>query len=554
MKNIQKLFIAATCASSLTLTSCIEETVPTDVVTAENLASSAKASLSLIWAMPAYMNNFGTIDDSQAYDWGYGSLMHMRDVQTADQCVVSSGYNWYSSWSAPRAMGERYTKTYMPWTFYYKAIQTTNNTIDALDGKATGVQKGYLGAAYAFRAMLYLEASQVFQFLPNDIFGADYVTPTTNDGKGNVSINYLTIPIVTNEISEEQAKNNPRVSHADMVAFIESDLKKAEELIVNYSRTAKTLPDLGCVYGLEARLALWNASIMEELGQDASAEWKKAEEAARNAISNSGCRPLTQAEWLNTTSGFNDVSCPAWMWGTNATTDDDVVQTGILNWTSWMSNEAQFGYAAAGPFVMITSDLYDQIGDNDFRKLSYKAPEGSALAGQEPVLDAAWAAELPAYTSFKFRPGGGDVEEYKVGAACGYPVMRVEEMYLIEAEAMAHRDAAAAATALADFVKNYRDPNYKLMASDKESVVEAVFTQKRIELWGEGLIFFDYKRMNRPVDRTSSSNVDATENFKTTTRPAWMTWVIPAVEANNNKAVTGYNNPDPSEMYTPVKK
>ena len=71
------------------------------------------------------------------------------------------------------------------------------------------------------------------------------------------------------------------------------------------------------------------------------------------------------------------------MWCAKTMKEDACVQSGILNWTAWASNEAQYGYAAAGPYNMISVALYNKMSDRDFRKLSYKAPEGSVLAGQE---------------------------------------------------------------------------------------------------------------------------------------------------------------------------
>ena len=565
MKKAYKLFTVAALAGTMSLTGCIEETIPTNAVTDEALSSSSKAAEALVWAMPAYLNHFAVYSSDRHYDWGYGSLMHVRDVMTADMAVPSSGYNWYSSWSSNTYQGRRYVYSAFPWYYYYGAINTTNNAIGALDGITEGTSAGYLGTAYAFRALFYLDAARMYEFLPNDIFGNDYVTDNPDgaedeDGVYGNSIAYLTCPIVTDQTPESEVKNNPRATHEAMYEFILSDLEKAEQLITNYSRSSKTTPDLACVYGLKARLYLWNASYLEETGGDGvQAEYAKAEEAAHAAIAQGVNRPLTQAEWLNTTDGFNKMSVASWMWAANATSDDDVVQTGILNWTSWMSNEATYGYAAAGPFTMIASDLYGKIKDTDFRKLSFKAPEGGALAGKEPLLitdpsnDNYMYADFPAYTSMKFRPGGGVPDDANVGAACDFPIMRIEEMYLIEAEAAAHQSAARGAQLINDFMKNYRDASYSFAGGSTEAVVDEIFLQKRIELWGEGQSFFDYKRLNKSVDRTTSNNWDPTENFKTNGRPAWMNFTIIISEENNNNGLKGYNNPDPSDQYIPYQ-
>ena len=79
MKNISKLLFGICLTSALcTNTSCIEETFPTSGATKDQLGASAKATEALLWAMPAFMNNFNTLGQTSAvhYDWGYGSVMH----------------------------------------------------------------------------------------------------------------------------------------------------------------------------------------------------------------------------------------------------------------------------------------------------------------------------------------------------------------------------------------------------------------------------------------------------------------------------------------------
>ena len=80
MKNIFKIGAAALCCSSMLLTGCIEETFPTNAATDEQVSSSSKSLEALLWAMPAYLNNYNVLGQGYAYDWGYGSMMHIRDV------------------------------------------------------------------------------------------------------------------------------------------------------------------------------------------------------------------------------------------------------------------------------------------------------------------------------------------------------------------------------------------------------------------------------------------------------------------------------------------
>ena len=536
MKNISKFIVGIGCLASVSvsMTSCIDETFPTSVATDEQLTSSSKATEALLWAMPAFLNKYDVLGQggSAGYDWGYGSIMHIRDIMTEDMPVVSSNYDHYSAWEGNYYIGPRYMSTQYIWNYFWKYVQTSNNIIMALNPEtADATQLGYLGVGYAFRAHSYLDMAQMFEFLEND--GTDAV-----NASGNNVLN-LTVPIVKEDVTEEAARNNPRATRQEMFDFILSDLDNAEQYIVNLDRTVKTLPDLSVVYGLKARLYMWVA------------DYPKAQEYARKAIDTSGATPMTRDQWLSTTNGFNDISVSSWLWGSQMQAEDDVVKSALLNWTSWSSNEAVFGYASAGPINMINVALYNKIADTDFRKLAWKAPAGSALEGQNTYCGS-MGASLPDYASLKFRPAQGNGDVSTTGAASAYPLMRVEEMYLIEAEAVAHQNATQGRDLLNSFMQTYRDAKYNCTASSTDAVVNEVVLQKRIELWGEGLTFFDVKRLNMSVTRGySGTNFSEERRLNTNGRPAWMNICIVQTEENNNSALIGYENPDPSDVYTP---
>lgn len=328
-----------------------------------------------------------------------------------------------------------------------------------------------------------------------------------------------------------------------MYEFILSDLNAAEEYLAGVARPSKTLPDLSVVYGIKARLYMWVG------------DYTNARLYARQAIVTGGNTPTSKDEWLDTKSGFNTLATSSWMLGSQMDAEDNVVKSGILNWTSWMANETEFGYAGAGPYSMIDARIYSQISNEDFRKLSWKAPEGHALYGKTPYINDEIGAQLPTYVSTKFRPASGNTADFKVGAASAYPMMRVEEMFFIEAEAAAHLNAAEGKELLENFMKTYRYKNYSCRASDNEGVVNEIFFQKRVEFWGEGVSFFDYKRLNKPVTRGySGTNHSDAIRFNTTTRPAWMNFCIVRNEKLSNPAVMDYENPDPSGLYTPWRE
>ena len=559
MKKIYNILMAVALGASMTtLTGCIDETYPTSGASDEQLAASASATEALLWAMPAKTIAYNDLGSSRHDDWGQGTLMHVRDVMGEEYVVTNSSYDWYQDYAYNQYQSEEYTYAYMPWYSFYKLIQTANNLIGAVDeATASDAQKGFLGAAYAFRAYAYLDAARCYEYLPTS--GTDAIN---SDGK---NVRGLTIPIVTESTTEEQARNNPRATHYTMFNFIISDLKKAEKYIPYLTESNKTLPHLDVVYGLMARAYMWNGSFMAEgvtvpadstntaaTALSADKSFELADSCARAAIDKHSGSPLTQDEWTNTTTGFNTLSTGAWMWGMQLSKESDAVQTGIINWTSWCSNETTYGYASAGPIVRCAPAFYQQISNNDFRKLSWKAPEGSALAGQESYIDQEIFDGLGDLASLKFRPAEGNVSDYNVGSASAVPLMRVEEMYFIEAEAKVQRgDVINGKIALVDFMQKYRNPSYSCLADDKAGLINEIFFQKRVELWGEGRNFFDYKRLDKGVTRVYDGTTFASSaQFNVTGRPAWMNFVICRGEKTNNNSIAAWNNPDPSQCYT----
>ncbi|HCS75914.1 MAG TPA: hypothetical protein DIW17_18830, partial [Clostridiales bacterium] len=68
-------------------------------------------------------------------------------------------------------------------------------------------------------------------------------------------------------------------------------------------------------------------------------------------------------------------------------------------------------------------------------------------------------------------------ETYSVGGAVDVPVMRIEEMYLIEAEAVGMSQGVAAGLAkLNSFMQSYRQPDYNFTTGDQRAFQIEVLT------------------------------------------------------------------------------
>ena len=523
-------------------TSCIEETEPTSVATQAQAERSSQATKAQAMAIPAQFNAIDNsyIDNNSWHaPFGYPAMMIIRDMMGNDMGFPTSSYaSHFYRFGACQYMGGEYIYAAYIWEYYYKLVLTANSVINVVNPEtATKEQLGYLGAAYAVRAMAYLDLGRMYEFLPNDKTSS--INADGNDVLG------LTVPIVTPTMTETEARNNPRVKKADLVTFIKGDIEKAKEYIPNVSdRLNRTIPNLACVYGLEARLNMWTE------------EYAAAATAAQNAITTSGMTPLSEAVALDKASGMNTYS--QFMWCCNLVKEDDAVQSGIVNFTSWMSNQTTFGYtgSATGQYMICDRKFYERISSTDWRKKWWQAPEGSDLRNQKSknhieYLTATDAEDMPEFAALKFRPGQGNTEDYNVGCAVAIPLMRVEEMYFIKAEAEAHSNPAAGIATLTDFMTQYRDAAYTTNASSKEDAIDEIIFQKRVELWGEGQIFFDYKRLNMSVNRGySGTPFFSALRLNTEGRPAWMNLVISVSEYQDNQAVNHWNNPDPSDLYT----
>lgn len=292
--------------------------------------------------------------------FGYGGVMHMRDVLTGDLYRPDNGYNWFQNLAENRIGVNEVSTVYM-WRFYENAITACNKLIGAIDEtKANHQQKQYLGVAYAFRAMYYLDIARMYEYL--DCYETK---PLSNTGK---NIRHLTVPIITEKTAEKDVPQLKRATREEMKNFIASDLEKAGSLLTDYKRSNKQLPDLACVYGLQARLNMWVE------------DYAAAAVYARKAISQSGAKPLTKEEMYDLENGFNNMKVSSWMWGAQPSEDSNI---GLLSWGGWMSNEAVFGYASVAP-VCIAPSLLKEINNEDIRYHLFKKYENSGI--KEPHL------------------------------------------------------------------------------------------------------------------------------------------------------------------------
>lgn len=552
--------------------SCIQETFPSQsIITADQAKDLSSGTAGFVNAIVGHFVELNASLSSDVTDIGYPGLGIIRDKYCSDLSVYRSTYEYYWYYVTNTYLGSDYITTYYPWRFYYDQIRLSNEVLSRVEPSEQNYEG--LGIAHFFRAWAYLDLARMYEYRNTGVSSLD--AEAAADG-----IYGLTVPIITENTTEADSRNTPRAMFYDMYRFILDDLDKAEEYLAGITRSAKTKPELSTVYGEKARFWLELASRFDQYPEDldrlaasgvsldgvASAKdcYKKAADYARNAITLSGAAPLTESEWYGGSSykdGFNSISSNSWMLGSVIVQEN--LGLAYQNFTGYMSPEETFGIAgfvydsSTGAYSndymyqpLISTDLYGKISDNDWRKLTWIAPEDDMNASVDKYRALAperLFSQLPAYTGIKFRPKDGNMNDYSTGAAADYPLMRVEEMYFIEAEAIAgEQGAAAGASALESFINTYRYRNGSYTC-DASNFIEELMVQKRIEFWGEGIIAWDYKRLNLQVLR-GYEGTNFPDNYKINSIEGycapWLNRGIPKGEINANPAMLP--NPDGS--------
>ena len=522
--------------------------------TQAQVSESKTAMMSMIKAVPASMTTSGALGYASSYgdhtDFGIPGI-HLRfEHMLEDLATMAENpfYNRFYAYDMNEAQGYQYTYCAYFWDAYYSWVRLVNDVVLSIkpvveEGGSNDEQmaelKDILGQAYAYRAMCYLDLARLYEPKVNK-----YTTVPE-------SIQGLTVPIVNEFTTIEQTKNNPRVKRDSIYNFIFSDLEKAVELM-DPSNTTFSRPTVNAVYGMMARAYL-ELGYANDPSFPREEMFTKASEYARKVIDEGGFTPLTQAQWEDPVNGFNNAAANnAWVWGFSLVAEN---LGNLLTFVSHMSSEASWGYARYAQFG-VSARLYDMIPDSDFRKHSWLDPKkeeyyaykfaGTAKDKQD-FLTGMPAAK--AYQSLKFRPAQGECSDFNIGNAADYCLMRIEEMYFIEMEAQAQlKGLEEGKKLLKNFMTTYRDKKYSRNPNTMSDFLTEMLLQKRVEFWGEGILLFDYKRLDMGITRGyAGSNHAGVFKYNTEGRSPQWNIVITRAEFQSNTAINdSNNNPDPS--------
>ena len=548
---------------------CIKETFPQGGgQTAEQIMGTEGSLHSLLKAIPVQMTASGALGYAGRYqvhfDFGISAMHLMTESMLEDLATPSNpGYNWFNGFASNINMGSDYILCAYFWEGYYKWIKGANDVIGLIDEDSANEDNiKILGQALTYRAMFYLDLARMYIPLDNS------VVPVPENIHG------LTVPIVTNLTTEADSKFNPRVTYQDLYKFIMNDLDKAEKFLAGKAQS-RFEPGIDAVHVLKARafielgMLYRDYPVKENLENypcngDSKLAYAEAAKWSRKVIDEGGYVVLNQQQWEDPKTGFNSaLSNRSWIWGIPLSSEN----TGnLLSFTAHASTEATWGYAPL-THMSISKKLYYSISDSDFRKHSWLDPEfdkyydyqySGDLNDKANFLNGNPNYGIPAalpFQSIKFRPAQGEVTDHTKGGLADVLLMRVEEMYFIEMEAALYSgDLPKAQRLLNEFMatRYVGDEQYDCVAKtdSPESFIREMMLQKRIEFWGEGILFYDYKRLNQGITRSypgTNHVADVRINCKGRS-PQWNV-VITRGEFQSNTAINDKNNnPDPSAL------
>ncbi|MBO4596040.1 MAG: RagB/SusD family nutrient uptake outer membrane protein [Bacteroidales bacterium] len=454
-------------------------------------------------------------------DWEFLMMLFCNDLEGCDALIADNNYNWFSVCGEYSSRNADYRNPYIRYRAPYNMIADVNSFLGGFDDNVSDPESVYMIAqAHAIRAYSYMLIAPAYQFV------------TKKDAP--------CIPLLSDDVAD--FTHNPRATVAQVYKVILDDLDYAVAHLDGYARPTKAYINKAVALGLRARAHL-DMKEYQEAYNDASDAIALATAA--------GIRPKTVDELsvaLEKGTAFESINEPDWIWGYDMTKDLALTYR-YATTSSWLRSFSAWAYAPACQcYTCINKMLYDKIPDTDIRKqwwvddaLRSKLITSLTWDGHPDVANYSDGGDtkLPfvPYTNVKFgcNPiGTVDNDE-------DMPLMRIDEMYLIQAECLLGlNNAADAKSVLETYVQTYRDPAYTADGKGL-SLADEIWFQRRVELWGEGFGIFDTKRLGKPLvrfhDDETSTNYSAAFRFNMEAEDGWLLMRFPQGELDTNFSV-----------------
>lgn len=501
------------------LSACSEDylqTYPVTSVDASTVQNTEEGAQAALYGLCRSMYcQYSDLQDYQSFNGESWATMFYGDVFGEDYFSLlwaarsGSNYMWttvtnYQGWVPT-----------FGWRYYYNLINQANVILEGVDNIEGNVDNLKLikAEALTIRSHAYVRLMQIYGPRWTDSANGSRKCIVLRKTSGNEEI-----PLATcNEVYD----------------FIYKSLDEAIKLYEESSarRGYGWEPDGDVARGLYARAAMLKN------------DYKTAQKMAHDA--RQGHAIMSSAEYKG---GFAEPN-GEWMWYNAAEVE------GIYYWAhgSWYSCQGPYptlwGYGAGA----INYDLYKQIPAGDVRaelfftpdkplrrpltrnsfwnksicnpadmnlnsnsnmKISISAfgtkliPNGDQSKWGQPYVAREQGGESTIRICFGAQYKFWCLDQYGTNS---FPFMRAAEMLLTEAEAAYHNGETGVTVACLEELNDQRNPSYTCNKSG-EALLEEVRLQRRIELWGEGHSWFDFKRWSYTMDRRAWKEGDNESN------------------------------------------
>ncbi|MGL5893765.1 MAG: RagB/SusD family nutrient uptake outer membrane protein [Bacteroidales bacterium] len=445
------------------LTSCSDfmDTVDTSNVNKEQVADVLQRSPSaIVYGIYSRMTSYA-FDASSHDDFGQRSLDLSVDMMNTD-IVHYMNQQWFVFDYNMDNRASNYRRARRQWKYCYANIADANTIINSIPADTNDpTLKALLGEALSLRAHHYFLLVNVFQ-----------TAGTWSEVKGKPGV-----PLY----SEFNMDGAPRGTVENVYNQMVSDLDRAIPLLDGFVDSEKGRVTQRVAKQMRARVAMY----MED--------YSTARTLASEVIS--GVSLMSPAQYQG---GFCRVSMSEATWGQVMTSENS---TFYASFFSMMDNFAA-GYAGAlQQFKCIDRSLYDAMDVNDARKGCFYNGNAEFEAGTR-VGSAPYGANAGNKAPYL----GAKFIDYKGGFTADYIYTRVAEMYYVKAEAEARLGNETDAKATLDAISNARAINgtHSYTWASGTALLDQIFLHYRMEMWGEGMVQYEYNRLKKTIDRTYS--------------------------------------------------
>ena len=491
MKNYKLYAMGLAVAGALSFTSCSEdylETAPTNQVSNVTIAQNME---SLYLGLNGIHREMISQESGYQCMGGLGGMMYIMDIEADD--ITWQTNTWmkaaYLGWQCNTNNQNGYNSVF--WRLYYQWIMNANNLLEVMEGtdlaKLGDADKALYeqikGELLVFRAFAHFQAVQTY---------ADaYKAGGNNTQKG---VPYRTVATKTGDLA--------RHSVEEVYKFINDDLTEACSLLEGKDITELNHFSAKSAYAIRARVAM----AMHNYADAATYAAKSIELAEADG------GKLMEGDQLF--CGFSKITQDTKEPLYAAMTKDDqtIYYYSYYAYMSWnySSTANRQGVKA------INADTYDLMSATDLRR-AWWDPTGEADVPLTTFVKIPYQNRK--YTAVSTSSAVGDVA-----------FLRLSEMYLTLAEAYARGGQTDKAQEVFTKFQVTRDPAYTTSAN----LIDDIMTSRRIELWGEGLRYFDLKRLNLDLVRGRNFDVTFCTFLEKKAGEKGWTWEIPKVETDNN--------------------